>query len=128
VHLTNAEMAHSSYLQGQEAENLALHWFLQNRPARLLARNFRIRGGEIDLIFEEHSQTPELVFVEVRMRALEGWVNGAESLSQSKQKHLKRAIEMFLLTYRGPAQALRVDLLSWDGKSWTHIPNLRIID
>ncbi|MCM2279367.1 MAG: YraN family protein [Oligoflexia bacterium] len=90
----------------------------------LLARNFRCKAGEIDLVFEERGV--ELVFVEVRCRLKGGWVDGVSSVTFGKQRRLKRAIAQFLARYRGQARSARVDLLAWDGKAWEHLRDLRL--
>ncbi|MGB5208749.1 MAG: YraN family protein, partial [Azonexus sp.] len=51
--------------RGREAEERAAR-HLESRGLRVVARNFRIRGGEIDLICRAGST---LVFVEVRLRS-----------------------------------------------------------
>ncbi len=118
----------SRYQWGQQTEHRACQWFLTQYPGcRLLAQNYRCRGGEIDLIFETWVASEkqwELVFVEVRARACRGWVNGIQSLTLKKQACLKRAIAFFLAQYKGSARTLRVSLLAWDGFSWTYFPDL----
>jgi len=115
---------------GQKAENEAASWFLSHKESRLLVRNYRCKAGEIDLIFEEllsAVRAPELVFVEVRARSQEGWLNGAESVDLRKQQRLKRTADHFLSRYRGPAKSLRFDLLYWDKKVWVHMENVWLI-
>ena len=51
--------------RGQQAENLALA-HLQSAGLKLLVRNWRGGGGELDLVMQEG---PVLVFVEVRARS-----------------------------------------------------------
>lgn len=59
-----------------------------------MARNFRTRFGEIDLVM---SHGDELVFVEVRLRSREDFGRGAETVDPRKQQKLVRAAEMFLM-------------------------------
>ena len=54
----------SRVAQGTAAETLALR-YLEARGLLLEARNFRCRGGELDLIMRDGEH---LVFVEVRSR------------------------------------------------------------
>jgi putative endonuclease len=111
---------------GLQIEAQALRRFLDSAPegTRLLARNFRWRGGEIDLIFEEPSrQRPgftELVFVEVRARLEGAWVDGISSVGHAKLLRLRRGTELYLSRYRGRARTARLDLMAWDGHSWEH--------
>ncbi len=77
---------------GKEAENHAAS-FLQSQGLRLVARNYRCRMGEIDLIME-HGST--LVFVEVRMRRSENFGGAAASITGHKQRKLIHAAQHFL--------------------------------
>lgn len=111
---------------GRKIEIWAADWFVTNRRARIVERNFRRRTGEIDLILEETSASGvELVFVEVRAR-LNRKVSGLESVDFKKQLKLRRTIDLFLQRYRGKAKSMRVDVLAWDGKEFSHFPNLRL--
>jgi putative endonuclease len=107
------------HLLGLESERSALKWFLSHQGGRLLEKNYRCRGGEIDLIFEKETQ---LVFVEVRAR-VGGFASGLESVDWKKRKRLSRTIRWFMVAYRGRATEIRVDVLQWDGNRWTHFPN-----
>jgi putative endonuclease len=119
-------ISYSKILLGQQVENLAMERLIQAGWV-CLKRNYRIRGGEIDLIFEESFEVgnQELVFVEVRARCgQEQWVSGVESVDWRKQRKLKRTINHFLMHYSGVAQSMRVDILAWDGRDWEHIKNV----
>ena len=109
---------------GKKAEDLACESYL-SAGARLLVRNYRLRCGEVDLIFEEPATegphfslgSPTLVFVEVRARSPEcSWESPEESLSASKLRRLRLTAEHFLSHYRGPAKSIRFDLASWNLK------------
>ena len=110
---------------GLRIEARAESWYLERVPsARLLARNFRWRGGEIDLIFEEPSQLwpgrTELAFVEVRARLPGAWVDGIQSVQGAKVRRIRKGIALFLARYRGQAYGARLDLLAWDGTAWEY--------
>jgi len=109
---------------GREIETLAWTWWLDNRPAsRLLARNYRRRGGELDLVVEEYraSGAKDLVFIEVRARRGPGrWVSGLESVDHVKRACLERAARSYLWGYRGNARGVRFDVLDWDGDRFHH--------
>ena len=49
---------------GRQAEDLAAH-FLEKQRLKIVTRNYRCRGGEIDLVCRDGKV---LVFVEVRLR------------------------------------------------------------
>ena len=87
---------------------------------RLLARNFTVRGGELDLVFEETTVSGLcLVFVEVRMRRA-GGLDPRETLDPLKVMRLHRAGAVFLMRYRGFAKAVRFDLVGIHGGELRH--------
>ncbi len=55
--------------RGRQAEDRALQ-FLQTRGLRLIARNWRWQGGELDLVMLDGDT---VVFVEVRARRHTAW-------------------------------------------------------
>lgn len=59
----------------------------------LLARNFRVKGGEIDLVCRDGATT---VFVEVRQRATNGFGGATASITPAKQKRLILAARHWL--------------------------------
>lgn len=71
---------------GAQGENIAVR-YLQNKGYRIVARNYRTRFGEIDIIAE---QGPDLVFVEVKTRTSVLFGSPLDSVNGSKQKQLSR--------------------------------------
>lgn len=94
---------------GDAAEDRALH-YLQQQGMTLVARNFRCKGGEIDLILQDRS---DLVFVEVRQRASRDYGGAAASITARKQARLVIAAHTFLQRYRTPP-ACRFDVVAID--------------
>ncbi len=98
---------------GGAAEDRALN-HLKKQGYRLLHRNWRGPGGEIDLIMLDKEV---LVFVEVRRRADGRAGQGLESVHFKKQQRLVRTAELFRL--KNPAhrnRPCRVDVVSVDGE------------
>jgi putative endonuclease len=83
---------------GISAEALAAR-FLESRGLTVLARNFRTRRGEIDLIAQDGEC---LVFVEVRLRRGSSHGGAAESITHAKQARLVAAAQYYLLGRRDP--------------------------
>jgi putative endonuclease len=77
---------------GSAAEALAAE-FLQARGLAVVKRNYRCRGGEIDLIARDGST---LVFVEVRLRSGSAFGGARESITAAKRRRLKFAAGLFL--------------------------------
>ncbi|MEM9242920.1 MAG: YraN family protein [Pseudomonadota bacterium] len=93
---------------GQHAEDVACD-YLQKQGLTLLARNFRCRCGEIDLIMRHNSA---LVFIEVRLRNHSSYVSGADSVDGHKQGKIIRAAEYYLQqTHTSHYQHCRFDVL-----------------
>ena len=86
----------SRVAQGSQAEDLARR-FLEARGLELVARNFRCRSGELDLIMRDGEQ---LVFVEVRSRRHARYGTPAESVTRAKQQRLLRAAALYLQRQR----------------------------
>lgn len=79
-------------VRGNAAEALAAA-FVAERGGRILARQFRCKAGEIDLI-ALCDQT--LVFVEVRIRSHRGFGSAAESVTARKRQRIVRAAQWWL--------------------------------
>lgn len=73
--------------EGAAAENLAAH-YLQQQGLRLLERNYRVPGGEIDLIMQDGET---LVFVEVRLRRSARYGGAGASIDARKQSRVLHA-------------------------------------
>ena len=97
--------------RGGDAENLAAA-FLRQQGLALVARNYRCRFGEIDLIAREGKT---LVFAEVRMRSSERFGGAAASITAAKQAKLLRAARHYL-TGIARAPACRFDALLVNGQ------------
>ena len=96
--------------RGEHAEDLAAA-FLQQRGLKLVARNYRCRFGEIDLIARDGSI---LVFVEVRMRTSDVFGGAAASITAGKRRKLLRTARHYLAGVARPP-ACRFDALLISG-------------
>ena len=83
--------------RGRAAERGARR-FLERRGLELIARNFRCRAGEIDLVMQDGGT---IVFVEVRLRTRTEWGSAAESIGFRKRARLVRAARAFLAGHPG---------------------------
>lgn len=105
-------------IAGEAAEDRALH-HLQQHGLTLVQRNFRCKGGEIDLIMRERES---LVFVEVRKRADTRYGGAAASVTARKQARLVLAAQLFLQRYRMPPPC-RFDVVAIDGDRMNWVQN-----
>ncbi|MCY4212668.1 MAG: YraN family protein [Gammaproteobacteria bacterium] len=101
--------------RGQWAERRAA-WHLRGRGLKLIARNYRCRFGEVDLIMSDGEAT---VFVEVKRRRNDAFMNPAESVDVHKQRRLAMAAGAFLAAHprygRHPA---RFDVVTITGPNY----------
>ncbi len=99
-------------LLGPSAEARA-EAFLQARGLKLVARNWRCRFGEIDLVMQDGAT---LVFIEVRLRSRTDFGGAAASVTPAKQKKLLAAARQYLTTLKTlPPCRFDVVALSGDG-------------
>lgn len=81
---------------GRRAEDLVAG-ALQARGATVLLRNFRRRGGELDLVARDGR---ELLIVEVRMRSSDEYGGAAASVDRGKQRRIILATRLLLQQHR----------------------------
>jgi len=78
--------------RGAAAEELAAQ-FLAARGLAIVERNYRCRGGEIDLVARDRDT---LVFVEVRLRTGNAFGGARESINAAKRRRLELAAGHYL--------------------------------
>ena len=88
-------------------ENVAAK-HLRNNGYRILARNYRCEGGEIDIIARKDK---ELVFVEVKSRAYDD-PTPEEQVNSEKQRRVVRAGKIYLTRYGQPQPPARFDVIA----------------
>lgn len=99
--------------RGQQAEALAAR-FLERNGLRVLARNFRCRGGEIDLVCGDGRT---LVFVEVRLRCHRAYGGAVASITRSKQQRVILAARHYLAANAAAERPCRFDCVLLDDLS-----------
>ncbi|WP_445343214.1 YraN family protein [Bifidobacterium sp. ESL0819] len=103
---------------GRLGEDYACQW-LRQRNWKILARNWRSRFGELDII----ALDPEsiLVFVEVKTRRTGRFGSPEQAVGPRKQTHLRRAAVQWLISHdRDPSarhRGTRFDVISLSVKS-----------
>ena len=99
---------------GDRAERYA-HTWLTRRGLRTVARNFRCRGGEIDLVMLDHDC---LTFVEVRYRRSGRFSAPALTVDARKQRKLLLTAAMFLgRNKRFANYTMRFDVVAITGEN-----------
>jgi putative endonuclease len=82
---------------------------------KLLARNFRVKGGEIDIVCRDGATT---VFVEVRRRAKADFGGAGASITATKQKRLILAARHWLARHGDSACRFDCVLIDGDHLEW----------
>ncbi len=90
---------------GAGAEDLAAR-FLESRGLKVIARNWRSRFGELDLVLRDGDT---IVMVEVRMRSSSAFGGAAASIDEKKKPRLLAAAREYLA--RGPDRPCRFDVV-----------------
>ena len=85
--------------------------FLRGQRFEIVARNFRCRAGEIDLVALDGQA---IVFVEVRSRRGERHGTGLESVTWRKQAQVARVAQHFLAGRGWSERAARFDVIGID--------------
>ena len=99
---------------GAACESHATKW-LEARGLKTIARNFRCRGGELDLVMRDGKT---LVFVEVRYRASMRFGGAAASIDHRKQARLVHAAQVFMQRHaEARNSACRFDVIAMSGTS-----------
>jgi putative endonuclease len=96
---------------GREAEAMAAA-FLEARGLTIVARNYRCRLGEIDLVARDG---PTTVFVEVRRRSSASFGGAAASITSAKRLKLLKAARHYMSRLRTLPQC-RFDALLIQGE------------
>lgn len=97
--------------------------FLQKNGYKIIDRNFRIRGGEIDIIAIDNNT---LVYIEVKTRTTNLFGAPEEAVGWHKLNFLKRAVK-FYRRMKNPIPVLeRIDVVSVDLTD-PKIPNIKLI-
>ena len=85
--------------------------YLRRNGYRIVARNFRAAGAEIDIVAMDGET---LVFVEVKTRRGRDAGAPEEAVDERKQKQIRRAAEMFAMRYREDEIEMRFDIVAVD--------------
>lgn len=108
---------------GKHGEELAVQ-FLSKHGYKIIDRNFRIRGGEIDIVA---LQANTLVIVEVKTRTSHKFGLPEESITRYKLKFLERAAKFYRSSRRNLPFAERIDVVTVDFTDSRSYPKIQLI-
>ena len=116
-------MSNTTKILGQSGESLAAK-FLESKGYKIIAKNFRIRSAEIDIIAELND---EIIFVEVKTRSNTRRGLPAEAVNLRKQEKIIEAASVFMQREEYARNACRFDVIEvfFEGGDWhiNHIEN-----
>lgn len=92
---------------GARGEGIAAR-YLESHGWRILARGYRVRGGEIDLVAARDGL---LVFVEVKTRRNRRFDDGRGAVNRAKQRRMVQAAGFFLGQRRLGHMPCRFDVI-----------------
>src|SRR6266404_332947 len=114
----NKYMNRSKLDQGNRGEQFAVE-FLASQGFQVIDRNFRIRGGEIDIIAIDPSTSSgpmgggkTLVFIEVKTRSSGDYGTPLEAIGYYKMRALIKATQFYKMKHPKLPDLLRIDAVS----------------
>ena len=113
----------STKVSGSYGEELAAR-FLERNGYKILERNFRIRGGEIDIVAKDGEY---LVFVEVKARWSHEYGLPVESITPWKIKALLKTALFYCMKIKWGDQPYRLDMVSIDFADDRDNPKIELI-
>ena len=82
--------------------------YLRRKRYRLVAKNFRLRGGEIDLIAETKDY---IVFIEVKTRTTAAYGLPCEAVERNKRRKITRVASAYLAQFDLWERPCRFDVI-----------------
>lgn len=118
-------IGHRNQATGQEGEARAAA-YLQQQGYAILERNFRSKGGEVDLVARDRDGT--IVFVEVKTRRNLAYGVPQLAVTQRKQRQIAKGALSWLARRRLHDSAARFDVIAVllhddGGQTLEHIAN-----
>lgn len=83
--------------------------YLADNGWKIVARNFRVRGGEVDIIAEKDNV---LAFVEVKTRKFGSYLDGVFAVDKRKQRRIIYTAERWIEKFPADGKYIRFDVAS----------------
>ena len=106
--------------KGNLGEEMAAK-YLRRHGYKILARQYAVPFGEIDIVCMDRRKT--LVFTEVKTRSDARFGEPREAVTLAKQKTIARVAEMYMLENHIAGCAVRFDVVEILGDKLNHIVN-----
>lgn len=108
---------------GAAGEDMAAAWY-EAEGYRVLARNWRCRDGELDLVV---ARPDVLVFCEVKTRRSDAYGGPAAAVTHAKQRRIRGLALRWLREHEVRAPALRFDVVAIR-KVRGHAPHIEVLE
>lgn len=108
---------------GNQGEELACK-YLQKQGYKILEKNYRIRGGEIDIVARDKDF---MVFVEVKTRSSHEFGLPVEAMTPWKIKYLLKTAQFYLQRIKWGDKQYRLDFISIDYANDPDKPEIELI-
>jgi len=109
----------ATYETGVRGEEIA-EVFLSEQGMTCLARRYREKCGEVDLIMAEGET---VVFVEVKTRFSGGTGAGMLAVTPAKQRRIAKCATLFLMRKKWLNRSVRFDVVEVNRDGIIHLPN-----
>ncbi len=107
------------HVLGEAGERAAETHLIKQARMKILARRFRAHGGEIDLICGDGES---IVFVEVKARRNEKFMDAIDAVTPEKQRRMITAANAYLAKHRLESRPARFDIVTVVGSA----PDFRV--
>ena len=94
---------------GARGEALAARYIQRNLGMKVVARNERFSGGELDIVAIEGT---DIVFIEVRTRQTEAFGSPERTIRTAKRRFLRHAAKLFIAQRRLENLTPRFDVVA----------------
>lgn len=100
-------MNRANVARGRFGEDLAARWYMEH-GYRIVDRNWRTRGGELDLVAQRDTM---IVVCEVKTRASLAYGHPFEAITPAKLRRLRRLAAQWLHEHDCRGLTLRLDVV-----------------
>ncbi len=113
----------SKQISGIKGEDIAAS-YLVKKGYKIIERNFRAKGGEIDIIAIDGDT---LVFAEVKARSTDEFGSPLEAITYRKMKSLVRTAEFYKLRNPKLPEILRIDAVAISLDSENKVKSVELV-
>ena len=109
----------SGHILGVQGE-AAAYKFIKDAGMRPLAKNYKKRSGEIDIIARDKGA---IVFIEVKTRSRDSFGSPEAAVTRFKQRSIVRTALIYLKENKLLSAKIRFDVIAISGENVKHIKN-----